>query len=74
MDTSSDASSAVWSLQDTPKLWERTLREEPAITGAGILCLNGCKRDMYTHHRPLKSQEVERSSQLRHLGQTAKWS
>eukprot|EP00971_Amphidinium_carterae_P290943 5777516-Amphidinium_carterae.2 len=43
METSSDASIDTRSAQETPKLWERTRREEPDISGvgAGILCQNG---------------------------------
>eukprot|EP00971_Amphidinium_carterae_P106069 2100769-Amphidinium_carterae.2 len=46
METSSDASSSTRSSQDTPKLWERTRREEPDMSGvgAGILCQNGYDR------------------------------
>eukprot|EP00971_Amphidinium_carterae_P251689 4996601-Amphidinium_carterae.2 len=45
MEASSDASASIWSLQDTPRLWERTLLvEAPAIASAGILVQKGCNR------------------------------
>eukprot|EP00971_Amphidinium_carterae_P150897 2992226-Amphidinium_carterae.2 len=63
MEASSDASISTWSCQDTPKLWDRTLREEPDITGAGILRRNGCEKEQAS-----TPQQKPRTPKLQHLG------
>eukprot|EP00971_Amphidinium_carterae_P297308 5906436-Amphidinium_carterae.1 len=66
METSSDASAAIWSLQDTPLLWERTLLfDVPAITGAGMLGPNGCGGNSFSPNPAPPKQKPHKSKKRR---------
>eukprot|EP00971_Amphidinium_carterae_P223169 4428309-Amphidinium_carterae.2 len=66
MEASSDASAAIWSLHDTPLLWERTLLfDAPAITGAGILGQKGyCGNDISPNQNQPKKHARKSNTQI----------